>query len=95
MPVQGDMIFTLGTNPVAEAIGRAAEPRLGQVLRSHSMPGQKTTHLELLTLASAGTAAVDILTCTWKAEKRMSLLASSPACPSVPAISSTTITYYG
>lgn len=89
------MIFTLGTNPVAEAIGRAAEPRLGQVLRSHSMPGQKTTHLELLTLASAGTAPVDILTCTWKAEKRMSLLASSPACPSVPAISSTTITYYG
>lgn len=53
------------------------------------MPGQKTAHLELLTLASAGTAAFDFFTCTWKAEKRMSPLASSPACPSVPAISST------
>lgn len=41
MPVQGDMIFTLGTNPVAEAMGKAAEPRLGQVLPSHPMAGQE------------------------------------------------------
>lgn len=26
LPVQGDMIFTLGSNPVAEAIRKAAEP---------------------------------------------------------------------
>lgn len=60
MPVQGDMIFTLGTNPVAEAMGKAAEPRLGQVLPSHPMAGQENNsfgapHPGHLTSAGAAT----------------------------------------
>lgn len=89
------MIFTLGSNPVAEAIGRAAEPRLGQVLRSHSMPGQKTTHLELLTLASAGTAPFGPLHMHVESGETCVTPRLEPCLPKCIAFSSTTITYYG
>lgn len=84
MPVQGDMIFTLGTNPVAQAMGKAAEPRRVQVLRSHPRAGQENNSFAAPHpghLASAGAAVLDILTCTWKAEKHV----PPSACP-LPAI---------